>query len=287
MVALRCPPTPGKESMETRKITNVPLDQIDLGPRCAIDVNAMRIHVQDLQVRTMKTSIKREGLHFPVLLTSDLKLIDGLRRVEAYHEMGLTEIPAFITNDFVDAIDYLIEMNKGYDIPYVRMGQIMMEMRPMMLEETARSRSRGRWRTTDPPRRHGRAREAYAEAFHESGTAAISRLQGLYLSSSKGNPRAVELVKQMEAGIISPHQAYSRLYARPFFKGDVIDRAAQESLLRNTTQHLSAVIKGLTKLQSPVKVRPEVAQECLDDLRLARATLISAIRELEKETEQA
>jgi hypothetical protein len=46
-------------------------------------------------------------------------------------------------------------------------------------------------------------------------------------------------------------------------------------------------VKGLIKLKSPIKARPEVVKECLEDLRLARATLISAIRELEKETEQA
>jgi len=107
------------------------------------------------------------------------------------------------------------------------------------------------------------------------------------MAAFKGNTQAQDLIRKMEAGLLTPHQAYARLYQRPFFKGDVTSRGAQENLLQNTAQHLGAIVKGLTKLKSPIKARPEVVKECLEDLRLARATLISAIRELEKETEQA
>lgn len=284
MVALRCPPTPGKESMSNRTVVKIRLGDVVTGDRYGA-VKRFENHPQKLEA--MVASIRENGLQWPILVYPDLQLIDGLYRIMALEEMGETKVPVFIVTNFPDAIDYLIEMNEGHTVSHGRVGQIMMAMRPLMLEEAALSRSRGRWRATDPPRHHGRAREAYAEAFHHPSTVAVGRLQGLYMSAARGNPKAAELIKQLEAGIITPHQAHSRLYQRPFFNGDVATRGAQESLLRNTTQHLGAVIKGLTKLESPIKARPQVVQECLSDLRLARATLISAIRELEKETEQA
>lgn len=286
MVAPRYPPTPGKESMETRKIAQVPLGQIDLGARYAIDVHAMKAHLPDVLARTIKASIEREGLHFPVLLDPSFKLIDGLRRIEAFHELGQTEIPAFVAETFADAIDYLIEVNKDNPVSFGRMGQQIMALRPLMLQASHESRTRGRWRATEPPRRWGRAREAYEAAFYHS-SASVNRVTGIYLQANAGNPRAQELVKELEAGTTTPGSAWARLYQRPFFKGDVATRATQENLLRNTALNVGAVVAGFAQLKSPIKARPEVVQEVLEDLRKARATLISSIRELEKEIEKA
>lgn len=282
MVAFRRPPTPGKESMEKRKVTYVPLKQINVGDRYF----RMQQHTEPVAV--MAEDIKKRGLQFAILLGPDMELIDGMYRVMAFESMGETELPAFIAETFADAIDYLAEMNEGINISYSRIGEIIMALRPLMLKDAAIERARGRWRATEPPRRHGRARDAYAHAFHHKSNVMVGRIKDIYMSAEVAdNPKAKELVKQLEAGLLTPHTAYAKLHRRPFFKGNVSTRSQQESLLRNSALSLGAVVAGLMKLQSPLKVRPEVAKECLDDLRKARATLISAIRELEKETEQA
>lgn len=255
---------------------DVPLTDIDLGDRKNATGPA---------VEAMMKDIKEVGLLFPVLLTRDLLLVDGRTRVAAFVKMGMDSIPAYIPERFPEAIDYLASMNRGEEVPYGRMGEMMVALRPMMMSEAKASRARSRWHE-EHNRSHERARFAYARAF-SNNPVIIAKIQGLYMSVLSGKPGARELAAEMAAGTITPHVAYARLYARPFFDGDVSSRGAQENLLRNTAQHLSAVVMGLTKLKSPIKARPEVVQECLEELRLARATLISSIRELEKETKQA
>ena len=268
--------------MNERTITQVELPAIEPGNRYF-----RRSGLED-DIWKMRESIEENGLKFPILLTPDMVLVDGLKRLIAYEGLSAESIPAFIPETFSDAIDFLIEVNEGEDISPARQGQMIMALRPLMLKDAAIARARGRWRATDPPRRHGKARLAYMEAFHTKAGVSVDRVRGIYMAAEVGgNEYAKELVKQIEAGTMTPSTAYSKLYHHPFFDGDVTARKAQENLLRNATVNLSAVVRGLTKLKSPIKVRPEVAGEALAELRKARATLISAIRELEKETGQS
>lgn len=59
---------------------------------------------------SLVASIKKIGLVTPVLLTRDLQVIDGVRRMLACRQLGHTDIPVIITNDWDVIKEYLITM---------------------------------------------------------------------------------------------------------------------------------------------------------------------------------
>jgi len=64
-----------------------------------------RISVGD--VEPLSRSIKEQGLQVPILLTEDLLVLDGARRIMAYMSMGRKEIPVVVTNDWDRVIEHL------------------------------------------------------------------------------------------------------------------------------------------------------------------------------------
>ena len=52
-------------------------------------------------------SIKEQGLQVPILITEDLLVLDGARRLTAYMSMGRKEVPVVITNNWDQAIEHL------------------------------------------------------------------------------------------------------------------------------------------------------------------------------------
>ncbi len=69
------------------KSTTVRIDAVKLGDR----------HRRDLgDVDSLVRSIQVVGLLHPIVLTPDMELIAGARRLDAYRRMGHTEIPARI-----------------------------------------------------------------------------------------------------------------------------------------------------------------------------------------------
>ena len=69
-------------------------------------------------------SIKESGLQVPVLLTSDLLVIDGARRIMAYVAMGRKEIPVRITNDWDEVVEHLAQTREAEasGLPFQRMS---------------------------------------------------------------------------------------------------------------------------------------------------------------------
>lgn len=69
-------------------------------------------------------SIKASGLQVPVLLTGDLLVIDGARRIMAYVAMGRKEIPVVISDDWDTVIDHLARTREAEatGLPFQRMS---------------------------------------------------------------------------------------------------------------------------------------------------------------------
>lgn len=74
----------------------------------------------DALIRSIKTS----GLQVPVLLTKDLLVIDGARRIMAYVAMGRKEIPVVISSDWDTVMDHLARTREAEatGLPFQRMG---------------------------------------------------------------------------------------------------------------------------------------------------------------------
>ncbi len=64
-----------------------------------------RVSVGDVQ--PLVQNIKEQGLQVPILVTEDLLVIDGARRITAYLSMGRKEIPVVVTNDWDRIIGHL------------------------------------------------------------------------------------------------------------------------------------------------------------------------------------
>jgi hypothetical protein len=71
----------------------------------------------------LAASIKKVGLKVPVLLTRDLVMIDGARRVMAYKKLGLDNIPVILTDNWDEVVDYYMSLRKheAAGLPYQRM----------------------------------------------------------------------------------------------------------------------------------------------------------------------
>lgn len=64
-----------------------------------------RVSIGD--VEPLSRSIKEQGLQVPVLVTEDLLVLDGARRITAYLSMGRKEIPVLVTSDWDKVIEHL------------------------------------------------------------------------------------------------------------------------------------------------------------------------------------
>jgi hypothetical protein len=64
-----------------------------------------RVSLGDVQ--SLIQSIKEQGLQVPILVTEDLLVLDGARRITAYTSMGRKEIPVVVTNDWDRVIGHL------------------------------------------------------------------------------------------------------------------------------------------------------------------------------------
>ncbi len=58
-------------------------------------------------VEPLTKSIKGQGLQVPILVTEDLLVIDGARRITAYTSMGRKEIPVVVSSDWDQVIGHL------------------------------------------------------------------------------------------------------------------------------------------------------------------------------------
>jgi len=58
-------------------------------------------------VQSLSLSIKERGLQVPILVTEDLLVLDGARRITAYMSLGRKEIPVVVTNDWDRIIGHL------------------------------------------------------------------------------------------------------------------------------------------------------------------------------------
>jgi hypothetical protein len=58
-------------------------------------------------VQPLIDSIKKQGLQVPILVTEDLLVLDGARRITAYMTMGRKEIPVVVSSDWDRVIGHL------------------------------------------------------------------------------------------------------------------------------------------------------------------------------------
>lgn len=80
------------------------MDTISSSARLSIrqirDVNLAWVRTDLGDLTELRESIKAEGLHLPILMTTNMLVADGARRLVAYEELGHKDIPVLITSDW-------------------------------------------------------------------------------------------------------------------------------------------------------------------------------------------
>jgi hypothetical protein len=260
------------------------IDVINLGPRI---VEAGPVLFDEGKTRL--ADLDPEFARTPVLVrASDMTLIDGLKRVLWHVDHDITMIDAVVTDDFVDCVEYLEKINEGITLSTKRMGQLYVALYPMSMSHAVRLRRTAQWRREHKieSSSYGIGRVMFQRAFNAQSTAYVERLSALMRSVMKGDPEALEILAEVERGEITVGGAVRKLRRRPFFSGNVDDRAGQLHVLEVGARSLNSTTTGLMKLRSPLRFTAAEAENFITELEKARRSITSIIRKLKEEMNQ-
>ena len=238
--------------------------------------------------------IQATGLEVPVLLTDEMELIDGLRRLEAVRSSGATVIEAFIVSKYSDACSVLALATsfrvEAQELTPLRIWQLSQFARE--LAERERSEALTGRRKGSPSR--GRSKEQKDHRRKELSTALGFKSQGrvqaicyvyraaTYDKSARGD-LARELLPQLEAGA-SPYILAEMVSGRDTRKlyGDIVKASEQRESLRIAVSELNGIARGLLAIgpPNPSLSREEVEQyvKGLVDARTKISRFISLFR---------
>lgn len=218
-------------------------------------VDRHRLDLGDLS--DLAASISVHGLMHPIVVTSDLRLIAGQRRLEACKSLGWTEVPVTFVTDVAEASD-LLEMERDENTcrkdmtpsECVALGRALEALeKPAAEKRKATTQLAGRRPGGEPigpvpangtePRYD--TREVVAPAVGMS-TATYSRAKQIVTAAESGDIDAAVAVVQMDrTGKVTP--AYEA------WKGEPVNRGAAATTNRDTF----GTAKDAPKPKSPVK----------------------------------
>lgn len=256
-------------------VTDLTIDKIRLEERYRRDLGDMA---------GLAESINAEGLMHPVVVTSDLRLIAGQRRLEACKSLGWTDVPVRLVEGTVDAAS-LLRMERDENTcrkdmtpsECVALGRALEELeRPKGKEAMSEGGRLGAAKTNEPgfvppnePRRNRfDTREVVAPAVGMS-TATYSRAKQLIDAAQNGDGEAMAQVIEMDrtGKVTKPYETW---------KGRrVKERNPGKRLGRNDREQRAELIaemagKGYTSRQMASKagVRDERVRQIARDFNI-------------------
>ena len=235
-------------------------------------------------------SIEDDGLQFPVLLTEDNRLIDGLRRIEAIQSLGYTSVPAIPVMLFLPAASHLKRTREhGVEAKPLtprRIWELYKATRPLMNMSRAQRMRDGYFGKS----LYIGGRKEFIDAVGIDKESYLQAVTQLYRAAeeqhSPQSDLARELVAQVDDGTLTVYMAMNRM-VNERRRGDIVGATQQLSALQTAAQTLAGVGHGLTKL-GPLDpgLKPQHIDSVLTDLRLFRRQLIQLIHNLEKESKR-
>lgn len=220
----------------------------------------------DVDLETLTTSIKQDGLKHPVLVDEDLHLIDGLQRIRAAKRLGWTKIEVTKHTIWKLAVEDLEIQNKSVlPLTEKRIWQISESLVPL-------SRARLRHLRTG----NKETRDAYyAKWGHEVPRDQICRALGInearytavrhvyklaqpVSSDPEQAPYAQMLIDKMEAGELTAHQVSWLLLKRNRSPRTSMPVAKQVQILSDVCRMLDIASKALANLG---ELSPEMSSE--------------------------
>jgi len=241
----------------------------------------------DDSIMDLAIDIQKLGLLVPILVDEDHVLIDGLRRLRALQLLSWGIAPARVAETYEEAMVNLKLAHQGRDpVGTKRTYEIEVALADLLLARTTRLRARyaavPRTERGSVPRLP-RSRELFVDAMNDRNAAKYGQI---YRAAESGSKAAKELTKLMEAGELNVSGAIGRLESREkgHGTGEVVNLAEQRILLQSASRNLSALVKGLKKLGSPIRLPKSELRELAQELKANRTILVGQIRHIDKES---
>ena len=235
----------------------------------------------------------------PIIVRDDMVLVDGLRRLLWHRAQGHDTIRANVVTTFLEAVEALAPLHEGRRITAIRTWNFV-----SLLNDYANAWSRqvatGGWARDDRGNfirtntsERGRKLEQTSTRLQYRRALNIPQhhLQSsifMYRLAERGDARAQELVKRVEAGEFGIVRA-NRHYKEPHnLTGSITNRAEQTRILERVVMELHAQVTSLQKLGHPLVVSSEELATALEGIASARTELtkfVSGFRSILKERE--
>lgn len=204
----------------------------------------------------LQDSIKAEGILRPLVIDETYRVIDGVRRMEAASQVGLTEVPVFMTDDFDVAISEIQKTTEhglhALTPDHYRVWYLYQDTKPIVHERWRQqllkaNRAKGKKRIRlKPPSREMISRALGVADFY--GTSSMYLLARVFDSNHLDHAAATRYLELVDDGLrsISSAQQYitkaRRVAANPplVSQRTVISNAA--TMMTNVARALGPIV---------------------------------------------
>jgi len=236
-------------------------------------------------IEELADDIRDVGLLVPILVTEDLVLVDGLRRIKAHSLLGATSITAVVAETYEEAIANLKLAHEGRGmVGPIRGWEIFSALEPLRKIRTSMLRSRYtrvpiKMRGTVP--KETKSRELIEGALNDYN---IMKYALINRTAESGDAFAQEMLKLMNAGEFPVSTAISRLEDERWRStGDIRSKTDQRALFESASRGLTGIVTAAEKLALPIKIPHDELAEYMRHIRGARGKLTSFINLVQKE----
>jgi hypothetical protein len=201
--------------------------------------------------------IARNGLQVPVLVDANYQLIDGLRRMRAAQDLGVSDITVTVSHTYDESVEALAQAHATEAVLRLplsseRIWEISQSTRDQMLQ---RVRDLGlaaaRKQYTGKGRGHNHARNSLTKALRLSSPAYISDICFFY---SRVNEEGVvgafarNAVRKMESGEWSPYAAKGAFDRWRKEQAKISDEDTQRGILARATVNLLGIARPVSEV---------------------------------------
>jgi hypothetical protein len=205
-------------------------------------------------VESIKT---KSGLTHPVNIDKESNLlIDGLRRVEAYKQLGFVTIPAYLTDSIMDTVELQARVSKhgvaARDVTALRFYEFYVDTRRQRQARTTALRSRSHAARKQTPIDQRALLMTAMPTFNEAQQAAAISIYRRFNETVEPATAKYygEMREKLEAGELTIFQVRSRMADNESvtLSGDVVSASEQRWALTTAIESLSGTNSGLRRL---------------------------------------
>lgn len=222
---------------------------------------------QEEGLEELTESIKKHGIKMPLVVNSIGLVFDGVRRLQAARNLGLTQVPVVVTQDFDATMDQMYENRKQGDCylkkDHRRVFQAYVDVYGQMAARVALFKSLPYTERTKQPILR-KARDLLKLALNVSDSSIQAAVQFGTYAADPAHPLhevGLDLTSRMDAGM-SGSMALNTFTAmrRRGDPGKIMEADEQREIMNNALVTMSTLIETFARLEflSPKLKRSEL-----------------------------